>query len=101
MKSIASISLGPPSLDCNFRTSFLGHDFEVVRTGTDNDFKAAEKLVVEWRDKVDALGLGLVHDHYSVGTRYFHQRDTARLEELAGDTLVSTCLLYTSPSPRD
>ena len=90
MKSIASISLGPLSLDCNFSTSFLGHDFEVVRTGTDNDFKAAEKLVVEWRDKVDAIGLGLVHDHYSVGTRYFHQRDTARLEELAGDTLVST-----------
>ncbi|MFZ1866794.1 MAG: hypothetical protein WAU39_21410 [Polyangiales bacterium] len=32
----------------------------------------------------------MVHDHYSVGTRYFHQRDTARLEKLAGDTLVST-----------
>lgn len=90
MKRIASISLGPFSLDCNFRTQFLGHDFEVVRIGTDNDFKAAEKLVVEWRDKVDAIGLGLVHDHYSVGTRYFHQRDTARLEKLAGDTLVST-----------
>ena len=90
MKKITSISLGPLSLDCNFRAKFLGHDFEVVRIGTDNDFKAAEKLVVEWRDKVDAIGLGLVHDHYSVGTRYFHQRDTARLEELAGDTLVST-----------
>jgi predicted amino acid dehydrogenase len=90
MKSIASISLGPLSLDCNFRTKFLGHDFEIVRIGTDNDFKAAEKLVVEWRDKVDAIGLGLVHDHYSVGTRHFRQRDTARLEELAGDTLVST-----------
>ncbi|MGB8221083.1 MAG: hypothetical protein WCF10_00785 [Polyangiales bacterium] len=90
MKKIASISLGPFSLDCNFRAKFLGHDFEVVRIGTDNDFKAAEKLVIEWRDKVDAIGLGLVHDHYSVGTRYFHQRDTARLEKLAGDTLVST-----------
>ncbi len=90
MKKVASISLGPFSLDCNFRAKFLGHDFEVVRIGTDNDFKAAEKLVIEWRDKVDAIGLGLVHDHYSVGTRYFHQRDTARLEKLAGDTLVST-----------
>ena len=90
MKSIASISLGPLSLDCNFSTQFLGHDFNVVRIGTDNDFKAAEKLVVEWRDKVDAIGLGLVHDHYWVGTHHFHQRDTARLEKLAGDTLVST-----------
>ena len=90
MKKIASISLGPLSLDCNFEAEFLGHDFEIVRIGTDNDFKAAEELVGEWRDKVDAIGLGLVHDHYSVGTRYFHQRDTARLEELAGDTLVTT-----------
>ena len=61
-----------------------------MRIGTDNDFKAAERLVVEWRDKVDALGLGLVHDHYWVGTHYFRQRDTAKLEKLAGDTLVST-----------
>jgi len=90
MKKITSISLGPFSLDCNFSAKFLGHDFEVERIGTDNDFKAAEKLVIEWRDKVDAIGLGLVHDHYSVGTRYFHQRDTARLEKLAGDTLVTT-----------
>jgi len=90
MKKIASISLGPFSLDCNFRAKFLGHDFEVVRIGTDNDFKAAKKLVIEWRDKVDAIGLGLVHDHYSVGTRYFHQRDTDTLEKLAGDILVTT-----------
>ena len=90
MKRIASISLGPLSLDCNFSANFLGHDFEVVRIGTDNDFKAAEKLIAEWRGKADAIGLGLVHDHYWVGTHYFHQRDTAKLEKLAGDTLVST-----------
>jgi len=90
MKHIASISLGPSSLDCNFRAKFLGHDFKVARIATDNDFKAAEKLIGEWRGKVDAIGLGLVHDHYWVGTNYFHQRDTARLEKLAGDTLVST-----------
>ena len=90
MKHIASISLGPSSLDCNFRAEFLGHDFKVVRIGTDNDFKRAEKLIGEWRGKVDAIGLGLVHDHHWVGTNYFHQRGTARLEKLAGDTLVST-----------
>ncbi|MFW2387981.1 MAG: dehydrogenase [Polyangiales bacterium] len=90
MKRIASISLGPPSLDCHFKAEFLGHDFEVVRIGTDQDFKSAKKLVAEWRDKVDAIGLGLVHDHYWVGTHHFHQRDTAKLERLAGDTLVTT-----------
>ena len=90
MKTIASISLGPGSLDCNFRTKFLGQQFKIVRIGTDNDPKAAAKLIGDWRDSVDALGLGMVHDHYWVGTNYFHQRDTSRLEKLAGDTPVTT-----------
>ena len=77
MKRIASISLGPFSLDCDFRAKVLGHDFEVVRIGTDGDFKAAKKLVAEWQGKVDAIGLGLVHDHYHVVTHYFPQLDTA------------------------
>jgi hypothetical protein len=64
MKRIATISLGPRSLDCSFTARFLRHDYEVVRVGTDNDFDAAKKLIVEWRDKVDALGLGQVHRHY-------------------------------------
>jgi len=90
MKRIASISLGPSSLDVKFKTRFLGHNFDVVRIGTDNDLEAAEDLVCQWRDKVDAIGLGMVHDHYWVGTNHFRQQDTARLEQAAGDTLVST-----------
>lgn len=90
MKSIVSISLGPSDLDLKFRTKFLGQQFQVERIGTENDLKAAERLVTHWRDKVDALGLGMVKDHYWVGTNHFHQRDTARLEKLAGGTLVST-----------
>jgi predicted amino acid dehydrogenase len=90
MKTIASISLGPGSLDCNFRTKFLGQQFKIARIGTDNDWKAAAKLIADWRDRVDALGLGMVHDHYWVGTNYFHQRDTSRLEKLAGDIPVTT-----------
>lgn len=90
MKSIVSISLGPSDLDLKFRTKFLGQQFQVERIGTENDLKAAERLVTHWRDKVDALGLGMVKDHYWVGTNHFHQRDTARLEKLAGGTLIST-----------
>ncbi|MCB1847120.1 MAG: hypothetical protein KDI04_06940 [Halieaceae bacterium] len=90
MKRIASISLGPSGLDAKFRTRFLGHQFEVQRIGTDNDLKAARDLVRQWCDKVDAIGLGMVHDHYWVGTNYFRQQDTATLEQAAGDTLVST-----------
>ena len=35
-------------------------------------------------------GSGSVDDHYWVGTHYFHQRDTAKLEKLAGEHAVST-----------
>jgi len=90
VKSIVSVSLGPRSLDSSFRARFLGQEFKVRRIGTDNDLKAAENLVAEWRDRVDAIGLGMVRDHYWVGTNHFVQRDTARLEQIAGDTLVST-----------
>lgn len=90
MKSIISVSLGPSDLDLKFKTKFLGQSFQVERIGTDNDLNAAERLVTHWRDKVDALGLGMVKDHYWVGTNHFQQRDTARLEKLAGGSLVST-----------
>lgn len=90
MKTVVSISLGPGSLDCDFRTRFLGHNFRVVRVGTDGDSRAAGNLVREWRERVDAIGLGMVQDHYWVGTNQFHQKETARLEQLAGDTLVTT-----------
>ncbi|MBP6699719.1 MAG: hypothetical protein KA135_00645 [Halioglobus sp.] len=90
MKRIVSVSLGPRSLDASFKARFLGQEFKVRRIGTDNDLKAAQSLVAEWRDRVDALGLGMVRDHYWVGTNHFVQRDTAKLEQMAGDTLVST-----------
>jgi predicted amino acid dehydrogenase len=90
MKTIASISLGPGDLDSSFGTRFLGQQFKIVRIGTDKDLKAAGKLVVEWRDRADALGLGMVPDHYWVGTNYFHQRDTEKLVKMAGDTPVTT-----------
>lgn len=90
MKNIVSVSLGPSSLDSSFKARFLGQDFKVRRIGTDHDQKAAQSLVAEWRDRVDAIGLGMVQDHYWVGTNHFRQRNTAKLEEMAGDTLVST-----------
>ena len=90
MKKVVSISLGSSKLDCNFNTGFLGQKFQVVRLGTDRDSRAAGKLVREWRGKADALGLGMVPDHYSVGTSYFPQKITRKLEREAGDTPITT-----------
>tara|TARA_R110002110_G_scaffold413729_1_gene641654 strand:+ start:147627 stop:149690 length:2064 start_codon:yes stop_codon:yes gene_type:complete len=90
MKTIASISLGPASLDADFRAKFLGQNFKVVRVGADNDRQAARKLLTQWRAKADVLGLEVLQDHHWVGTNYFHQRDTEALEKLAGSTPITT-----------
>ena len=90
MKKIVSISLGPDSLDYNFRTRFLGESFQVSRTGTDGDAGQAAQLVTARRDEVDALGLGMVREHYTVGTDRFIRPETRKLEKLAGDTPITT-----------
>ena len=90
MKKVVSISLGSSKLDCNFKAQFLDQGFQVVRIGADHKIWRAKKLLREWQGKADAIGLGMVPDHYWVGTNYFHQQSTRKLEKLAGDTPVST-----------
>jgi predicted amino acid dehydrogenase len=90
MKRVVSVSLGPDSLDCRFRAEFLGQKFQVERKGTNGSVSQAADLIREQRAKVDAIGLGQVHDHYSVGTNYFSQQGTRKLEKLAGETPVTS-----------
>ena len=90
MKKVVSVSLGPDSLDCRFRADFLGQKFQVQRIGTNGSVSSAADLIREQRDEVDAIGLGQVHDHYCVGTNYFSQQGTRKLEKLAGETPVTS-----------
>ena len=90
MKNVVSISLGQEEFDCDFRTNFLGRRFHVTRRGTNRDRRAAAQLVREAADQADVIGLGMVADHYSVGTNYFRQPDTYKLEQQAGAVPVST-----------
>ncbi|MGK5095084.1 dehydrogenase [Deltaproteobacteria bacterium TL4] len=90
MKEIISISLGPSSNDYEFEIEFLGHDFRIRRFGTDRDEEKAAKLLSHWEYEADAIGLGMVREHYSIGTRRFIQKDTARLESLATRVPVTT-----------
>lgn len=90
MKTIASISLGSSDMDYEFRTKFLGNNFRVMRFGTDDSVHRAVQLVREWQGKADAIGLGMVPDHHAVGTSYFPQRSTRKLEKAAGDTPATT-----------
>ena len=90
MKKIVSISLGPDSLDCKFRADFLGQRFQVSRRGTNKDKRTAAQLIQESADKADVIGLGMVPDHYWVGTNYFSQGVTRKLEKKAGAVPVTT-----------
>jgi predicted amino acid dehydrogenase len=90
MKKVVSVSLGESDLDSRFRTRFLGETFQVSRIGTDGDAKRAARLIREWREEVDAIGLGMVREHYTVGTDHFVRPETRKLEKLAGDTPVTT-----------
>ena len=90
MKKVVSVSLGDRDLDMRFRTRFLGETFQVTRIGTDGDAKRALQLVRESRDGVDALGLGMVREHYTVGTDHFVRPETRKLEKAAKDR--TTCM---------
>jgi predicted amino acid dehydrogenase len=90
MKKVISISLGPGELDCDFRQRFLGETVQIMRVGTDGDARQAAQLIREWRNQVDAIGLGRVREHYTVGTDHFIRPETRKLEKLAGETPVTT-----------
>jgi len=90
MKTVVSISLGRDALDYDFKTEFLGHQFRVIRIGTNKDVKRAEALLKEWEHKADVIGLGRVRDHYSVGTRNFIQKTTRNLENKVNRVSVTT-----------
>jgi predicted amino acid dehydrogenase len=90
MKKIVSVSLGDSSLDSHFRTRFLGETFQLSRVGTDGDVKRAVQLIREAREDADVIGLGRVHEHYTVGTDTFIRPETRKLEKIAGATPVTT-----------
>ena len=90
MKKVVSVSLGDSGLDARFRTRFLGETFQVSRIGTDGDSNRARQLIRESCGEVDALGLGRVREHYTVGTDHFVRPETRKLEKAAGDTPVTT-----------
>ncbi len=90
MKRIVSVSLGPSSVDYEFSTRFLGHDFHVRRLGADWRVDRAEQLLREHGPGADAIGIGMVRDHATVGTGRITDRLTARLERVVTGVPVTT-----------
>ena len=48
------------------------------RLGTDGSTAKAVKLLKHWEQHADAIGLGVVKDSYSVGSRRYVEKDSAR-----------------------
>jgi len=90
MKTVVSISLGPARLDYDLETEFLGQTIRVIRIGTDGSVDRAESAIREWEPKADVIGLGMVQDHYQVGTHKITHEDTRRLEEAVQSVPVTT-----------
>jgi hypothetical protein len=90
MKHVVSISLGSSTQDFDFVTHFLGEQLHVRRIGSNGSVSAAVKLIKEWEKKAAAIGLGVLKDHYKVGSRRFIDKDSAKLKAVAKHVPVTT-----------
>lgn len=90
MKTVVSISLGPENLDFDFKTTFLGQPFRVIRIGTNKDIDKAKALLKEWDGKADAIGLGMVREHQRIGAYQFSQASTNDLLSCVQNVPVTT-----------
>jgi predicted amino acid dehydrogenase len=79
MKKVVSVSLGSSSKDYEFQTRFLGQHFQVRRVGADEDEGRAWELLRRYQSEADAIGLGMIRDHYDIGSRRHVHKDTERL----------------------
>ncbi|MDH5286954.1 MAG: dehydrogenase [Betaproteobacteria bacterium] len=80
MATVVGISLGASDRDFALAARFLGRPLEIRRLGTDGSAARALKLLKHWDSRADAIGLGVVKDSYTVGSRQFVDKDSARLK---------------------
>ena len=90
MKTVVGISLGAGDQDFEFGTRFLGQRFNVRRLGTDGSAGRALKLLKHWESHADAIGLGVVRDSYTVGSRRYIESDSARMKSAVTRVPVTT-----------
>jgi len=62
MKRVVGISLGGGGENFGLRVRFMGQRFEVRRVGANGSTTRAAKLLEQWQDQADAIGLGFAPD---------------------------------------
>ena len=90
MKLVVGISLGSGEQNFEFHTSFLGQPFHVRRIGTGGSTAQAVKLLKLYEPHAHAIGLGVVRDRYTVGSRGYVEKDSARLTGVVQHVPVTT-----------
>jgi predicted amino acid dehydrogenase len=90
MKKVVTVTLGSSEQDFEFKTKFLGQEFQVRRLGADMDTSKAWELMRREQAKADAMALGEISDHYNVGTRTITHRQTVRLTKVVTRVPVTT-----------
>jgi predicted amino acid dehydrogenase len=90
MKTVVGISLGAGDQDFEFGTRFMGHRFSVRRLGTNGSTARAVKLLKHWQQHADAIGLGVVKDSYTVGSKRYVEKDSARMKGAVTRVPVTT-----------
>jgi predicted amino acid dehydrogenase len=90
MKTVVSISMGTGAQDYEFDTVFMGRRLNVRRLGTDGSKAKALKLLKQWEQEADVIGLGVIKDSYTVGSRRFVVKDSSRMMSLVTRIPVTT-----------
>jgi predicted amino acid dehydrogenase len=90
MKTVVGISLGSSDQDFRFSARFMGQQFDVQRLGTDGNATKVVKLLKQCEKRADAIGLGVARDSYTVGSRRYEEKDSARLTGVVTRIPVTT-----------
>ena len=90
MKKVVGISMGAVAQNFEFGARFMGQRFNVRRLGTNGSMAMALKLLKHWGQRADAIGLGVVKDSYTVGSRRYVEKDSARLKNVVTRIPVTT-----------
>ena len=90
MKKVVGISMGAGDQDFEFAARFMGQRFKVRRLGANGSMAKALKLLKHWEQHADAIGLGVVKNSYTVGSRRYVEKDSARLKDAVTRIPVTT-----------
>jgi len=90
MKTVIGVSLGASDQDFEFSARFLGQKLDVRRVGTNGSTAKAVKLIKQWEQQADAIGLGVVRDSYTVGSRRYVEKDSLHMKSAVTRVPVTT-----------